>query len=84
MARARISEFESSRVLVGKAAENGILSAYMAKEGITGGFDIFLACLYARSESRCPLTGDLRVEGAVSWGDPAPIQAKARCGSLWN
>jgi len=31
----------SKRVLIGKAAENGILSAYMAKEGITGGFDIF-------------------------------------------
>ena len=31
----------SKRVLIGKAAENGILSAYMAREGITGGFDIF-------------------------------------------
>ena len=31
----------SKRVLIGKAAENGILSAYMAGEGITGGFDIF-------------------------------------------
>lgn len=31
----------SKRVLIGKAAENGIQSAYMAREGITGGFDIF-------------------------------------------
>jgi 2-methylcitrate dehydratase PrpD len=31
----------SKRVLIGKAAENGILSAYMTKEGLTGGFDIF-------------------------------------------
>ena len=31
----------SKRLLIGKAAENGILSAYMAKEGLTGGFDIF-------------------------------------------
>jgi aconitate decarboxylase len=31
----------SKRVLIGKAAENGILAAYMAAEGITGGLDIF-------------------------------------------
>jgi len=31
----------SKRVLIGKASENGILSAYMANEGLTGGFDIF-------------------------------------------
>jgi 2-methylcitrate dehydratase PrpD len=31
----------SKRVMIGKAAENGILAAYMAAEGITGGFDVF-------------------------------------------
>lgn len=31
----------SKRVLIGKAAENGIQAAFMAAEGITGGFDIF-------------------------------------------
>ncbi|QGP90994.1 MmgE/PrpD family protein [Neomoorella glycerini] len=31
----------SKRVLIGKAAENGIAAAFMAAEGITGGFDIF-------------------------------------------
>jgi 2-methylcitrate dehydratase PrpD len=31
----------SKRVLIGKAAENGIKSAFMAAEGITGGYDVF-------------------------------------------
>ena len=31
----------AKRVLIGKAAENGIKAAFMAAEGTTGGFDIF-------------------------------------------
>ena len=59
----------SKRVLIGKAAENGILSAYMAREGITGGFDIF--------------DGDWGAIGSIISPKYAPERITKDLGSYW-